>query len=167
MAQMSIMLEKITVGFVPSPVVRGARLTEEILQGVVTGIQDAIGRVYWQRTRWSYEGIQNGGLYVFDCSPTNVRYEITELDGKAQALMAIEGGQGLDPQPTGTFLRAMLERHELLEKDGDVDAEFVSENATETGQAALRRFNVRVAVALRYEDGHYKRVELFGSAAGR
>lgn len=162
---MSIMLEKITIGVVPSSVVRGARLTEELLRDVETGIQDAVGRVYGQRTRWSYKDMPKGRSYDFDCAPANVRYEITERDGEVQALMAVEGRQGLDPKSTGTFLRAMLESHELREKDGDAQVDFTSQDATETGQRALGRFNVRVTAAVRYHDGKYQRIELSGSTA--
>ena len=72
-----------------------------------------------------------------------------------------------------TDLRNAVERGDvavvkaLLEKDGDVQADFISKDATETGQRALGRFNVRATAAVRYEDGKYKMVELSGSAADR
>ena len=166
---MSIMLEKITVGVVPSSLVRKARMTERILGDVVTGLQDAIGRVYGNRAGFISDSTPNGDRsYLFGLSMVRVSYEVHGITrGDVQAKVTVEGSQGLDPQPTGTFLRAMLESHELLEKDGDVQADFISKDATETGQRALGRFNVRATAAVRYEDGKYKMVELSGSAAGR
>ena len=115
---MSIMLEKITVGVVPSSLVRKARMTERILGDVVTGLQDAIGRVYGNRAGFISDSTPNGDRsYLFGLSMVRVSYEVHGITrGDVQAKVTVEGSQGLDPQPTGTFLRAMLESLNCLKK---------------------------------------------------
>lgn len=158
------MLEKITLSLVPSSVIHGRRWTEELLRDEETTLQDAVARVYGNRAKWFYqpEGERRQATYFGDDAA--VHYEIKNDGGDTQVQVGVES-TSLDLRATGTFLRTMLESHDVREKEGDAQAEFISQVITATGQAALARFHVRVASAVRYHNGQYQRIGLSGSAA--
>ncbi len=161
------MLEKITVGVVPSAVARGTRMTDFILREIETHIQDAASGVYGTRSTFIRSPMQDGvHALQFGYGPITVLYEIKEQNGEVQAMVGIEGKK-LDPRETGTVIRAILAGHEIHEKDGDAHAEHTTAEGTVQGRKALEPFHVRVTQAVAYKDGGYKFVDLGDRTATR
>jgi hypothetical protein len=138
------MLEKLTIDMVPKAVVRGQSLTPDLINQLVTTVQEDTSRVYAMRARFTTEDRPEGPRYVFNFGPTELSYGIDRHQHLARLTIT---ELRLDTAATGSFVREIRNSHELL-YDKELQAILETGEGIVTGKDALTPFHVRVTTAV-------------------